>query len=55
MPAISVLSNQPQFSASSFPGKNQFFRRPETWYSGFPVYQNQPGTSGYQCRGQQGG
>ena len=53
--AKSIQSNPPQFAASSFPVKNQSFREPQTWYAGFPVYQNQPGTSGYQRRGQQGG
>ena len=55
IPAKSIQSNPHQFAASSFPGKNQPFREPQTWYTGFPVYQNQPGTSGYQRRGQQGG
>jgi hypothetical protein len=55
IPAKSIQSNPPQFAASSFPGKNQPFREPQTWYTSFPVYQNQPGTSGYQRRGQQGG
>ena len=55
IPAKSIQSNPPQFAASSFPGKTQPFREPQTWYTGFPVYQNQPGTSGYQRRGQQGG
>ena len=47
IPTKSIQSNPPQFAASSFPGKNQPFREPQTWYTGFPVYQNQPGTSGY--------
>ena len=55
IPAKSIQSKPPQFAASSFPGKTQPFREPQTWYAGFPVYQNQPGTSGYQRRGQQGG
>ena len=55
IPAKSNQSNTPQFAASSFTGKNQPFREPQTWYTGFPVYQNQPGTNGYQRRGQQGG
>jgi hypothetical protein len=55
IPAKSIQSNPPQFAASSFPGKNKPFREPQTWYTGFPVYQNQPCTSRYQRRGQQGG
>jgi hypothetical protein len=55
IPAKSIQSNSPQFAASSFPDKNQPFHEPQTWYTGFPVYQNQPDTSGYQRRGQQGG
>jgi hypothetical protein len=54
IPAKSIQSNPPQFAASSSTGKNQPFREPQTWYTGFPVYQNEPGTSGYQRRGQQG-
>jgi hypothetical protein len=42
IPAKSIQSNPPQFAASSFTGKNQPFREPQTWYNGFPVYQNEP-------------
>ena len=55
IPAKSIQSNPPQFAASRFPVKNQPFREHKTWYTGCPVYQSQPGTSGYQRRGQQGG
>ena len=38
IPVKSIQSNPPQLAASSFPGKNQPFREPQTWYTGFPVY-----------------